>query len=760
MNRLDFHSVATLLQNHLIETADMTQIVFISTLFSCFVNDSDFSFDEGLCCKWIKGQAKISPKIVSYYQIPKHQEEMYADMEEEVFLMISDVGALVKDLHDLLISDVSVSELKRSQLLAYFDDNDTSKAAVFVSGILLFAISRPFVKANLKASEISPTIEDVIITTTIPKPVKTYIDREEALAVITTLLEEHSTLFLHGIPGIGKSELIKAYCKAHKKDYTNILFLEYTGSLYEMIADMEFVDDSDTLTEKERFRRHFRFLKTLKNDSLIVIDNFNPATAQENLLYQVCSLKCKTVFTTQNIFTSYPHYEVIAEPLVAKELFKTHCTDQSLYTDDEMTLLLENVHYHTMTVELMARLLSYGTITAQNLLSKLKENVLFKDDTSNITLNKDNQNRKLAYYKHIESLLDLQQLEPNTLTVLSVIALAPDSGFPIKLFYDWHGVYINEIQILEECGLLVKDHQRLLLNPYMRKIINSRKMLSLSQAPAFFATVLQTVSDSNHEHIRFALDVLNTMLLFVNKDEQTTWKKLVSHGLESSSRLHHYRLFQKLVGEYEGIRYLYQNITNEDCATLLHYKATEFAMIHQNHVKALELEEKAIAEACGKGTTHIFNLSSMYLDAGSYCMKLLKPEQALDYIEKSANILVQTQMQYSPNDIYTMTTYAKLLYHQGKLPEAARIFTGCIGITDKVYESDTLTKGYLLQNLAAVHASMRNAKAALMYYAQAESILHKFLDEEHPDLLTCKEQRRNVIGIDGQKLELLEDNNV
>ena len=684
---------------------------------------------------------------------------MYADMEEEVFLMISDVGALITDLHDLLISDVSISELKRNQILAYFDDNDTSKAAVFVSEILLFAISRPFVKANLKTSETSPAIEDVIITTTVPKPVKTYIDREEALTAIAEFLEEHNTLFLHGIPGIGKSELIKAYCKSHKKDYTNILFLEYTGSLYEMIADMEFVDDSDTLTEKERFRKHFRFLKTLKNDSLIVIDNFNPATAQENLLSQVCSLKCKTVFTTQNIFTGYPQYEVIAEPLVAKELFKMHCTDQSLCTDDEINLLLESVHYHTMTAELLARLLSYGTLTAQNLLTKLKENVLFNGDISNITLNKDNQNRKLAYYKHIESLLDLQQLAPNTLTVLSVIALAPDSGFPVKLFYVWHGSYINEIQILEECGLLVKGSQRLLLNPYMRKIINARKMLSLSQAPDFFATLLQTVSDSNHEHIRFALDILNTTLLFVDKDDRTTWKKLVSHGLESSSRLHHYRLFQKLLGEYEGICYLYQNITNEDRATLLHYKATEASMIHQNHVKALELEEKAIAEACGKGTTRIFNLSSMYLDAGSYCMKLCKPEQALDYIEKSANILVQTQMQYSQNGIYTMTTYAKLLYQQRKFPEAARIFTSCIGITDKVYESDTLNKGYLLQNLAAVHASMRNAKAALMYYAQAENIFRKFQDEEHPDLLICKEQQENVIGIDGQMVDLLGENN-
>lgn len=77
-----------------------------------------------------------------------------------------------------------------------------------------------------------------------------------------------------------------------------------------------------------------------------------------------------------------------------------------------------------------------------------------------------------------------------------------------------------------------------------------------------------------------------------------------------------------------------------------------------------------------------------------------------------------------------------------------------------MYESDILTKGYLLQNLAAVHASMRNAKAALMYYAQAESIFHKFLDEEHPDLLICKEQRENAIGMDGQKIDLLVEKNV
>lgn len=46
-----------------------------------------------------------------------------------------------------------------------------------------------------------------------------------------------------------------------------------------------------------------------------------------------------------------------------------------------------------------------------------------------------------------------------------------------------------------------------------------------------------------------------------------------------------------------------------------------------------------------------------------------------------------------------------------------------------------------------------------MYYTQTESLFHRFLDDEHPDLLICKEQSENVLGFDGQKVELLEYNN-
>ena len=56
MNRIDFHSIATIPLGGLID-ADYSQMDFIYMLFGSFANNNvDFAFDNGLVCKWIKGQ--------------------------------------------------------------------------------------------------------------------------------------------------------------------------------------------------------------------------------------------------------------------------------------------------------------------------------------------------------------------------------------------------------------------------------------------------------------------------------------------------------------------------------------------------------------------------------------------------------------------------------------------------------------------------------------------------------------------------------
>ncbi len=67
------------------------------------------------------------------------------------------------------------------------------------------------------------------------------------------ILEENSKVFLYGIAGIGKSELAKAYAKTYKKEYTNILYLMYSGNLRQDIIDLDFADDLPEDTE-ENFR--------------------------------------------------------------------------------------------------------------------------------------------------------------------------------------------------------------------------------------------------------------------------------------------------------------------------------------------------------------------------------------------------------------------------------------------------------------------------------------------------------------------------
>ena len=68
MNRIDFHSIATILLGGLID-ADYSQMDFIYMLFGSFANDNvDFAFDNGLVCKWIKGQSQN-------YQLLQHRKE-------------------------------------------------------------------------------------------------------------------------------------------------------------------------------------------------------------------------------------------------------------------------------------------------------------------------------------------------------------------------------------------------------------------------------------------------------------------------------------------------------------------------------------------------------------------------------------------------------------------------------------------------------------------------------------------------------------
>ena len=91
----------------------------------------------------------------------------------------------------------------------------------------------------------------------------------------------------------------------YKKHYTNILYFEYAGDLHQSVTDMDFADDLPEDAEEERFRKHNRFLRSLKDDTLIIIDNFNATATQDSFLSVMLKYRCRILFTTRSKFDSY-----------------------------------------------------------------------------------------------------------------------------------------------------------------------------------------------------------------------------------------------------------------------------------------------------------------------------------------------------------------------------------------------------------------------------------------------------------------------
>ena len=105
LNRCDFSSISTCLKNHISESNQMSQPDFLYELFEDFMDDpanQDFSMDNGLVCRWLTGQAKISPKISAYYSKPSNQKKLAETIHQNLLPLMSDCNMAMQDISHYL----------------------------------------------------------------------------------------------------------------------------------------------------------------------------------------------------------------------------------------------------------------------------------------------------------------------------------------------------------------------------------------------------------------------------------------------------------------------------------------------------------------------------------------------------------------------------------------------------------------------------------------------------------------------------------
>lgn len=248
MEYCDFSVVMSIIRKYVDEGRIMNQVDLLYQVFDSFLADNnarDFVFDNGLVCRWFNGQAKVSPRISGFYIDKKNQKELVKDIELNVIPLLYDSGMATQEIHDVLIQDTTISEKVKKKLGKNFPCETESDEAKFLAEVLRFSMERNFVRRDagtkklMAAGTFSPMIRDYILNGSLPKSCQHFCGCDRELVALHELLSKHGKVFLQGIPGIGKSELAKAYASHYKKAYTNVLYLVYSGDLKRDIVEMD-----------------------------------------------------------------------------------------------------------------------------------------------------------------------------------------------------------------------------------------------------------------------------------------------------------------------------------------------------------------------------------------------------------------------------------------------------------------------------------------------------------------------------------------
>ncbi len=669
MDRCDFSSIMTYLKNQISESNQMSQPEFLYEIFEDFLDspeNKEFTLDNGLVCRWMTGQAKISPKISSFYAKPSNQEKLAKNIQQNILPLMADYSRTLQDIYTLFIQDSSISEAKKAELAPLYKPADLR--LLFLAKLISFGMERPFIKRDTKnqkliaGGSLSPMVLDYIMDSEVPRPCRHFVGREDETTELHSLLEDNSKAFLYGIAGIGKSELAKSYAKQYKKHYTNILYFEYAGDLHQSVTDMDFADDLPEDTEEERFRKHNRFLRSLKDDTLIIIDNFNATATQDSFLSVMLKYRCRILFTTRSKFDSYCtlHLKEIKE---SSSLFQLV---SSFYSEAEehraiVEKIIETVHYHTFAVELAAKLLENGILAPQQLLEKLQKEKASLENEDKIKAFKDGQSSNATYYYHIHTLFSLYSLSQEQKGIMRNLCFLPSGGISARFWAEWLQLRnLNDINDLIETGFVQSSLRRTIsLHPMIQEIAVSETAPSVTSCHTLLDS-LQKICLMHGIEVSYYKKIFQTVeniMLFIEKDDIPQYLLFLEDVFPYMEKYHYQKGMKKIIQELQHFVKASTYVTASNRALLLDYQAA----LEIKTEKAIKLEKEALAQIKETTKENAHLVSNLHSNLGGLYRINGQLDLAKKHMEMGISLLEQYQLLYTNDSIPQINNYAVLL---------------------------------------------------------------------------------------------------
>ena len=749
MERCDFSSIITTVRKYIGDDRGMNQIDLLYELFEGFLEEEssqDFDFDNGLVCRWFNGQARISPRISGYYLHTDNRNRLADDIETNILPLMCDSAMAIQEIYKILIQDGTISDQKKEQLTQDYPCHTSEEQAAFLASVLCFGMERTFVKRNaatkklLAAGTLSPVISDFVYNGEVPKACAHFCGRNQELSTLHELISEKRIIFLQGIAGIGKSELAKAYARAYRKDYTNILYLTYSGDLRQDIIDLDFVDDLPEDTEEDRFRKHNRFLRSLKEDTLLIIDNFNTTAGKDAFFSVLLKYRCRILFTTRSRFDNYASFNLgeISDPDALLSLMGY------FYSDAEreqfiLEQIIQAVHSHTLAVELSARLLETGILEPQELLARLQIEKSALGATDTIDIVKDGQSRKATYYEHIHTLFSLHRLSEEELDILRGLIFAPVSGVSGRLYANWMKLSdMNRINDLIEKGFIqTQSGRQISLHPMIQEVAVDETRPSVNNSAVLFDS-LQTICLYHGRDVTWYKQLFLTIeniIRQITDDNTPAYLSFLENVFPYMEKYHYTNGMNAVLGKLSEL------LTDEtvgrstDRAVLLDYRAA----CEEKTEKAIKLEKEAIALIPEISEENAHLVSNLYSNLGGLYKKAGKRDLAQQAMEQGLRILEQYDLLYYHDSIAQTANYAVLLTEMGQ-PEIGLSALKKLSRMIRDLNSDqTMDYATVQEAIGGICLATGDIRQATTHFKKALAIYEAVYNGE-PDMIETKKQ--------------------
>ena len=605
--------------------------------------------------------------------------------------------------------------------------------------------------------------------------------RKVALEELHTALQGQGILTLvNGMGGIGKSTLAAFYANfpKYRAVYEHCFWVavsDITGEIEEaIIAAFAEALALYKMTPKQQLQKIETYLLGLQGQTLLILDNANDDKKVKNSLTFLRKCKCKVLFTTR---ANVQHLKLLPlAKLLPEDAFTlfTHYFPAAKEMP-ETPQLLQNIDYHTLLTEFMAKSLQHSpTLSLQDLIA-ITQQQNFTDEllaytkfTTYHTHTHSTPDTEIQPAKYLLQIFPIQNLSEQEQQILRYFSILPT---------EWIGIDTLK-QLFVEQPLKLENNNKGLLGKMYNYIIKETKSSEFNKniKPSIFNTILAFLYNKNwlpkRLKLMYQVFFLNTkqgkLQLGTNLQslyEKGWLQKSPTNAFACHILLQHL-LRQQLQPNTENCELLLENLyvaialdsyTNKLTlapylpliATILDWIKKDTQLIANiynnsadiyraigNYFQALnyDLENVRIKEKIL--STDNINLASSYNNIAVSYEKLGNYQKALEYAFKNISICEKVLSLEHPSLATAYAVVAFIYEPLGNYQKALEYGLKALTIYKKVLSPEHPSLAISYNNIASTYKKLGDYQKSLEYGLSALAIKEKVLSPEHPNLAT------------------------